>query len=127
MTKIVIVDPDPVAARAHFGELDGLASRVEAVATPTDADALVEALEGATVCVSSSAQPRLRADDLGRLPALRLIITTRDGVRDLDLVALAGAGVQVMAGAYRRAEEGYYQEAGVDVRDWLRARDWHQP
>jgi phosphoglycerate dehydrogenase-like enzyme len=95
--RVVVLD-DYQRIALESGPWDRLAGRC-AVDTLTEhvaaTDALVAALEGAEVVVAMRERTPFDADRLGRLPDLRLLVTTGMGNAAIDLDAAARNGVVV--------------------------------
>ena len=96
MMRVAILDDyqDAARAMADWSALDGRA-RIETLPEPLDGDALVAAIADAQVVVAMRERTAFDAALLGRLPNLRLLVTTGMVNASIDMEAAAARGVTV--------------------------------
>ncbi|MFY0409238.1 D-2-hydroxyacid dehydrogenase family protein [Solicola sp. PLA-1-18] len=93
-SRVVVLDDYQDCARS-YADWESLGTDVDFVHDHLDGDALLDALAGADVVVAMRERTPFDADLLGRLPALRLLVTTGMANASIDVEAARAQGVTV--------------------------------
>ena len=94
MSKVVVLD-DYQRVAAGYAPWDAIDGEVEFVHDHLEGDDLLAVLADADVVVCMRERTAFDADLLGRLGALRLLVTTGPGNASIDMAAAAGRGITV--------------------------------
>jgi phosphoglycerate dehydrogenase-like enzyme len=94
MTRVVVLD-DYQRVAAQYASWDLVDGDVEFLHDHLEGDELLAALAGADVVVCMRERTAFDADLLGRLDALRLLVTTGPGNASIDMAAAARLGITV--------------------------------